>query len=138
MKFKASLFNDNIKKEFNTNTGKGKAIYLNCHKLTEKANIHYYYGLGDIYFKHECIKNTLYVIILPWGNEENITFNKDDVYNYFLYVPADELKVLFQMFNDAMSYSYKPSHLRSAYQDIKKFVIEKRKDDFILVNMENK
>ena len=42
MKFKASLFNDNIKKEFNTNSGKGKAIYLNCHKLTEKANIHYY------------------------------------------------------------------------------------------------
>ena len=138
MKFKASLFNDNIKKEFNTNAGKGKALYLNCHRLKEKANIHYYYGFDDMYFKHECIKNSLYIIILPWSEETSINFNKDDVYNYFLYVPVDELKVLFEMFKDAMVYSYRPIHLKQAFYDIKRFIIENRKDDFILINMENK
>ena len=147
MIFKIFVKNSGVTKEYNTKTGKGFTLYPNCNNLKEKSNIHYYYALDDKYFQNENIKNTLYIIIFPWSEDtynidREINFTKHDVYKYFLYVPVDDLKILFQMFKDALNYSYKPIHLKNAYNDIKNYIIKNRKEDFILINkiinMENK
>ena len=114
---------------YSTDTGKG---YFISNDVKFKGNIHLYETFSDELFKlHEIRRSTLYLILAPWDkNNKELNFNKDDIINYLLECDVDEFRIFMIMFKDTFKYSYYPTYVKLAYEELIPIFKEKRLKDY--------